>query len=280
MKRAFTLIELLVVIAIIAILAAILFPVFAQAKNSAKQAQCLSNMRQIGLACMMYLQDNDDTWFAAYRTDPQPGLPPQMSWLGFDNRNFGLDGGYYGHPEDAATHPVRAGAIDAYIKSEGVKKCPSAPSKWQTAMAINGFCPYHDEYSGTLWWSNYYNVNPGALDNEWSPVAKKITYSQYGYFSMKGAQSSEIDRPAETILAWEHESRANLCNFLQSDNWYSSPPDDGSAHAEALKAHFHFLHRDGSNTIWADGHAKRLAYGQLKRPYFSCRKDIYPNNGE
>jgi prepilin-type N-terminal cleavage/methylation domain-containing protein len=61
MKRnGFTLIELLVVIAIIAILAAILFPVFAQARAKARQTQCLNNMRQIGMAVQMYLNDNDE----------------------------------------------------------------------------------------------------------------------------------------------------------------------------------------------------------------------------
>src|SRR5215216_6026680 len=59
-RRGFTLIELLVVIAIIAILAAILFPVFAQAREKARGAACLSNMKQIGLATMMYAQDHDD----------------------------------------------------------------------------------------------------------------------------------------------------------------------------------------------------------------------------
>src|SRR5580765_6801870 len=57
--RAFTLIELLIVIALIAILAAILFPVFAQAREKARQASCLSNVRQIGSAMMMYIEDND-----------------------------------------------------------------------------------------------------------------------------------------------------------------------------------------------------------------------------
>ncbi|MEL4411502.1 prepilin-type N-terminal cleavage/methylation domain-containing protein, partial [Shewanella algae] len=61
MKRAFTLIELLVVIAIIAILAAILFPVFAQAKAAAKKSACLSNTKQIGTAFNLYLADYDDT---------------------------------------------------------------------------------------------------------------------------------------------------------------------------------------------------------------------------
>ena len=62
MRKAFTLIELLVVIAIIAILAAILFPVFAQAKASAKLTQSLSNLKQIGTAAQMYLGDNDDSF--------------------------------------------------------------------------------------------------------------------------------------------------------------------------------------------------------------------------
>ena len=66
MRRAFTLIELLVVIAIIAILAAILFPVFAQAKEAAKKTQCVSNQKQLGLAFLQYANDFDDLF-------PNPG---------------------------------------------------------------------------------------------------------------------------------------------------------------------------------------------------------------
>jgi len=75
--RGFTLIELLVVIAIIAILAAILFPVFAQAREKARQASCLSNIKQIALGTMMYIQDNDE---AFPRMTLQPTPAPRQSW--------------------------------------------------------------------------------------------------------------------------------------------------------------------------------------------------------
>jgi prepilin-type N-terminal cleavage/methylation domain-containing protein/prepilin-type processing-associated H-X9-DG protein len=75
-KLAFTLIELLVVIAIIAILAAILFPVFSQAKEAAKKSSCLSNNKQIGLGVLIYLNDSDDMTPSGYELASNPQSPP------------------------------------------------------------------------------------------------------------------------------------------------------------------------------------------------------------
>jgi len=79
MEKGFTLIELLVVIAIIAILAAILFPVFAQAREKARQITCLSNEKQMGLAIMQYLQDNDEQ-FPMLQYYPLPATIGPVDW--------------------------------------------------------------------------------------------------------------------------------------------------------------------------------------------------------
>src|SRR5712692_8443545 len=77
--RAFTLIELLVVIAIIAILAAILFPVFAQAREKARSITCTSNLKELGLAWQMYIQDYDETCpFSAFYDAPHGA---QIYWI-------------------------------------------------------------------------------------------------------------------------------------------------------------------------------------------------------
>jgi len=78
-RRGFTLIELLVVIAIISVLAAILFPVFARARSNARRASCQSNLRQLGLAMMQYVQDYDET-YPAYRLS-RPGETPPFPYL-------------------------------------------------------------------------------------------------------------------------------------------------------------------------------------------------------
>jgi prepilin-type N-terminal cleavage/methylation domain-containing protein len=100
-RRAFTLIELLVVIAIIAILAAIMFPVFAAARSAARRTACISNLRQIGLALQMYRQDNDELPMhlsainEAYVKDPRIFVCPNDVAKGLHVGNDRMEGTTY-----------------------------------------------------------------------------------------------------------------------------------------------------------------------------------------
>ncbi|MDE2125918.1 MAG: DUF1559 domain-containing protein [Armatimonadetes bacterium] len=260
-RPGFTLIELLVVIAIIAILAALLFPVFSQARESARQIACISNMRQLGLALSMYSSDYDDVWAPAETLGGGgPGLSNVEPWIGYDNNN--APGG--GDADAPATHPDHPGLLDPYIHNPDIKRCPSMPSAWQTSYALNAW--------SSVTPSAYYTTNPQAQGQEFGPDTEfESVDPTTGAFVFTGAADSAIDEPSNTLVMWEHAYRLPMCNWLQPYDWFGSPPDNAS-----LRAHFHFLHRDGANTLWADGHAKRMVYGQLRRPMFVCNKQIYP----
>ncbi|BDI30385.1 hypothetical protein CCAX7_24360 [Capsulimonas corticalis] len=103
-RVGFTLIELLVVIAVIAILAAILFPVFAKAREKARQISCASNQKQLGLGFMQYLQDNDEVF-------------------PMGNPNYGYCGGW--------AHPIMP-----YLKSIGVYKCPDDSTSYNPGFGV------------------------------------------------------------------------------------------------------------------------------------------------
>ena len=127
MKRGFTLIELLVVIAIIAILAAILFPVFARAREKARQSSCQSNLKQIALGMLMYVQDYDERFMwccvPTNRAAHDPGNNVQPDWRPGSNT--------VGHTRyDGLTMP--------YIKNRQIYECPS------TTLGINSYsAPRH-----------------------------------------------------------------------------------------------------------------------------------------
>jgi len=144
LRRGFTLIELLVVIAIIAILAAILFPVFAQAREKARQTSCLSNCKQIGLALQMYAQDYDERL---------PNTGPD--WPG-NGKNPVYAAGY--------GWAMWVVLLDPYIKSRKVWVCPSGPTSG------NGFVagPKTDPIPVNLGYNEYLFWQPGG---DWSSLA-------------------------------------------------------------------------------------------------------------
>jgi prepilin-type N-terminal cleavage/methylation domain-containing protein/prepilin-type processing-associated H-X9-DG protein len=256
----FTLIELLVVIAIIAILASLLLPAFAQTRESARSIACISNERQLGLAVRMYVSDDSETFPGVSVYQPEPPFKPLKMWIGYDNANLAvLSGGYYGDSSQPAINNSRPGAVDPYLNDERIKLCPSAPKTWQTGYAANAFC---GEAFPNQW---------GAA--EFAPMSKHFHWGPGGQQLFDGASESEVEEPANTILMWEHFSRAPLCQFLEPYDWLESPPD-GPGY-QALKEHFDFLHRGTANVAWCDGHANRITYGQLRRPAFSCKKSIY-----
>jgi prepilin-type N-terminal cleavage/methylation domain-containing protein len=137
-RKGFTLIELLVVIAIIAILASILFPVFARARENARRASCISNQKQVGLGLMMYVQDYDETF------------PP-----------------YFQLPPPFTAHISWANLIYPYVKSTQVFICPSAQNLYDlgnTNCARNPTC-----YSPSLYSAGSYGYNYVYLSGK--PVA-------------------------------------------------------------------------------------------------------------
>jgi len=130
-RKGFTLIELLVVIAIIAILAAILFPVFAQAKEAAKKTACLSNMKQVGLANMMYSNDFDDLYSQSEYGGN--GAGPHITWTTtiypyIKNGDYKVD--------DAAGS---AAGVQVSTGKAGVYFCPDAPSVDVNNPDIEGY---------------------------------------------------------------------------------------------------------------------------------------------
>jgi prepilin-type N-terminal cleavage/methylation domain-containing protein/prepilin-type processing-associated H-X9-DG protein len=232
---AFTLIELLVVIAIIAILAAILFPVFAQAREKARQAACISNQKQMILATLQYIQDHDETWPIAV-----PGVvgaeAPQVYWRQFGRADFFT-------PNGGSQWPV---AIQPYLKNLDVYWCPSAEDR----------IPVTGTYPDALR-TSYMTYVPNGYLNAW-PQADTPAPTQVIAYTEIGKQRwyqywRPFPEPTTANVAAAHASGAGVFLF----QWRASLPN-----CTQLAAHVNvgnrswFVHGEGTNNAYMDGHVK------------------------
>jgi prepilin-type N-terminal cleavage/methylation domain-containing protein len=243
MKKAFTLIELLVVIAIIAILAAILFPVFAQAKAAAKKSASLSNVKQLGLAVMMYSGDADDNFVA----EGEPGAPDwgwQMTWQMHTYpymKNYGI----LKDPSDShkASASFDTGPLFSY-PGNGIfaGRCSPSWGGWDMIGVIQS----------NRSWTNNYNAPRSAtsvgLPAETIVMATRFKMSPDSW--MKGGIDGIYSPWAATLLNSDGVDAGNSLPGQKNGMW-APPVGDYTGVIDASNA--------GSSPIcFADGHAKSM----------------------
>ncbi|HZT40626.1 MAG TPA: DUF1559 domain-containing protein [Chthonomonadaceae bacterium] len=237
--NAFTLIELLVVIAIVAVLAAILFPVFSQAREKARATACLSNMRQIGMATRMYMEDYDEKFPQTKQTDAQPQIDDADGSI--EDPDYGsifwMILPYTGRPGSSS---------EGAISYQQLYACPSDPAPFDPN------CP------------DVINVGGPHV----------ISYLVNGYF-VWGLTDAGVSQPASTIIYTERRSVASshpaappYCDDIFHPWFYppinpESPANDMDEYTGAMQTH---RHSEGINDVFADGHAHWMRYTQTWNP--------------
>jgi prepilin-type N-terminal cleavage/methylation domain-containing protein len=224
-NKGFTLIELLVVIAIIAILASILFPVFARARENARRASCLSNLKQIGLGIIMYTQDYDEHFprsIASVGTFHGGPYVPQTQ-AGWPGLTYTSNGHYYVSWMDM---------IFPYVKSVQVFQCPSQPDP----SSANSFAPsyaYSSEVSS--YGNDHYGLTTGhglliASVQRPSEVAMVVdTQSTYGYQNTPyGFASTPEAREGKLATRSPHFEGTNITYVDGHTKWMKTSQIVGS----------------------------------------------------
>jgi prepilin-type N-terminal cleavage/methylation domain-containing protein len=215
-RKAFTLIELLVVIAIIAILGAILFPVFAQAREKARQTTCASNLRQIALATQMYLQDYDETFFPAHSTGQVGGNLPN---------NYG--------------RLFWPWLLRPYTNSFEAFWCPSEPE--------DNCRKRNHPYFGYL-----FGMSPAWGFNMVYLAPSRDEYNPTDLYSSQGASSAKVQRAAQIVMFVESialytRARSYGCTGAERLGyavvfpprlWHEAPPLGRERYGHVFPRHF------------------------------------------
>jgi prepilin-type N-terminal cleavage/methylation domain-containing protein/prepilin-type processing-associated H-X9-DG protein len=242
-RTGFTLIELLVVIAIIAILAAILFPVFAQARDSARQTTCLTHMKQLGTGLMMYAQDYDET-LPSWPFNAKPGGV-------FQDRRFQVWG-----------YSLWVDALMPYVNNRAIFACPNGPR--------------------TARWSNWPNASlTGPLDNPFvvnMAINEYIENWDQGFASLAKLAGAR-NGPSEVSLIAESSFSGIYHDWSDGFRIPDRPKDFGLALIYCANKLGNNIceprHKEhGVNMVFADGHAKFIPGGRIQGGYQDKRE--YP----
>jgi prepilin-type N-terminal cleavage/methylation domain-containing protein/prepilin-type processing-associated H-X9-DG protein len=242
-RSAFTLIELLVVIAIIAILAAILFPVFAKAREKARQSSCASNQKQIGLALLGYIQDYDEKF------------PPPIGQTNIGGTNYVQHWGVSYNAAANATSPaiIVPSLAGSYIKNDQIFACPSGPRAaaggQMDAYMYNDLAAIRSQaaFSGvasTVLVAEATGAPQkvgGANVNVATPAVASDLRFGVGHSQTATSATTTGNPPRQTSGAPVFTSAAPMYGMT---NWEGTKLDDANRHS------------DGGNYLYADGHVK------------------------
>lgn len=220
-RRGFTLIELLVVIAIIAILAAILFPVFAQARERARTSSCSSNLKQLGTGIAMYVQDYDEIFPYVYQ-DPVPGAVPP--------------GGYW-----SGQTWFWSQIVQSYIKNLNVFACPSM-SNYKTQ-------PYHGHYGANTALMPFQGGATVSLPQLSAPASTYLAMDA-GAYAINSANATA----AGAVGSFWYIPGIGKALGASATTTASGYPID-TALVQDFNTGRHF---DGVNVLFGDGHVKTV----------------------